>query len=125
MTRLCSKTLGYYIPSFFEMHIDTNIDDLTINQLPIRDMTILFHEYIHFLQDFTTFYGLSAIYTHSEYLHSVVNRIYSNGSTSFLVPFEIKDNNDNVLLNRQISQLTLGDTSEIDVLKISDIIAVH
>ena len=93
MTRLCSKTLGYYIPSFFEMHIDTNIDDLTINQLPIRDMTILFHEYIHFLQDFTTFYGLSAIYTHSEYLHSVVNRIYSNGSTSFLVPFEIKDNN--------------------------------
>ena len=48
MTRLCSKTLGYYIPSFFEMHIDTNIDDLTINQLPIRDMTILFHEYIHF-----------------------------------------------------------------------------
>ena len=121
MTRLCSKTLGYYIPSFFEMYIDTNIDDLTINRLPIRDMTILFHEYIHFLQDFTTFYGLSAIYTHSEYLHSVVNRIYNHGSNSFSVPFEIKDNNDNVLLNRQISKLTLGDTSEIDILKISDI----
>lgn len=102
--------LGYYMPSFFEMHIDTDVDDLTINRLPIRDMTVLFHEYIHFLQDISTYYGLNGIYVHSEYLHSVVNRIYKINDPNFYVPFDIKDNDDNVLLNKKIVTLTLGDS---------------
>lgn len=73
MSRLRSTVLGYYIPSFFEMHVDTYHNDMTINKLPPGDMTTLFHEYIHFLQDFTTYYGLNGIYVHSQYLHSVVN----------------------------------------------------
>lgn len=121
MTRLYSKTLGYYIPSFFEMHIDTSKNDLTINKLPLKDMTILFHEYIHFLQDFTTYYGLSAIYIHSEYLHSVVNRVYNDDSHQFIVPYKIADNRDNVLLNRRILNLTLGDCSELGVLNIKSV----
>ena len=104
--------LGYYIPSFFEMHVDTDCDDLTIDHLPARDRTVLFHEYIHFLQDFTTYYGLNAIYAYSEYLHGVVNRIYGIKATEFPVPFTINDNADNVLLNRQILSFTQGDTAE-------------
>ena len=44
MPRLKSKELGCYIPSFFEMHVNTDCDDLTINKLPLKDMTVLFHE---------------------------------------------------------------------------------
>lgn len=110
MPRLKSKTLGYYVPSFFEMHVDTSCDDLTINKLPLKDMTVLFHEYIHFLQDFTTYYGLNAIYVYSEYLHSIVNRIYRLKTKNFTVPFNICDNTDNVLLNKQILNVTQGDT---------------
>lgn len=123
MTRLKSTVLGFYIPSFFEMHVNTSKDDMTINQLPLKDMTTLFHEYIHFLQDFTTIYGLGGIYVHSEYLHSVVNRIYNVPTKEFKVPFVINDNNDNVLLNKQIAALTLGDTSECITFEISDIVS--
>lgn len=112
MARLKSNVLGYYIPSFFEMHVDTNNDDLTIDHLPPKDRTVLFHEYIHFLQDFTTYYGLNAIYVYSEYLHSVMNRIYGIKTKEFPVPFTINDNKDNVLLNKQILSFTQGDTAE-------------
>lgn len=110
--RYKSTVLGYYVPSFFEMHIDTSKDDLTIINLSVKDQTVFFHEYIHFLQDFTTYYGLNAIYVYSEYIHSVVNRIYDLKTPEFQVPFEIQDNNDNVLLNQQLLLLTQGDSEE-------------
>lgn len=121
MSRLKSTELGYYIPSFFEMHVNTDCDDLTINKLPLKDMTVLFHEYIHFLQDFTTYYGLNAIYTYSEYLHSVVNRIYCLKSAEFSVPFTINDNIDNVLLNKQILSFTQGDTEVSSIYCINEL----
>lgn len=122
MVRLRNKISGSYIISFFEMYINTNSEDMIINKLPIKDMTVFFHEYIHFLQDFTTYYGLNNIYYHSEYLHSVVNRIYNLDSDSFIVPFKIEDNNDNVLLNNQICKLTSGDVISIDLCNIKEII---
>ena len=68
MSRKLHKILGYYVPAFFEMHVDTDADDLTINKLKPFEMTVLFHEYIHFLQDFATYYGLNRIYVYSEYM---------------------------------------------------------
>lgn len=102
--------LGSYIPTFFEMHVATRDDDMTINQMSDGDATVLFHEYIHFLQDITTFYGLNNLYVQSEYLHSVVNRV--KGNQQFHVPFMIEDNNDNVLLNQIVCKLTVGDYVE-------------
>lgn len=100
--------LGSYIPTFFEMHVATRDDDMTINKMSDGDATVLFHEYIHFLQDITTFYGLNNLYVQSEYFHSVVNRI--KGNLQFQVPYMIRDNKDNVLLNQKICRLTNGDS---------------
>lgn len=102
--------LGSYIPTFFEMHVATRDDDMTINKMSDGDATVLFHEYIHFLQDITTFYGLNNLYVQSEYFHSVVNRI--KGNQQFQVPYMIRDNKDNVLLNQKICRLTNGDSEE-------------
>lgn len=102
--------LGSYIPTFFEMHVATRDDDMTINKMSDGDATVLFHEYIHFLQDITTFYGLNNLYVQSEYLHSVVNRV--KGNLQFQVPYMIRDNKDNVLLNQKICRLTNGDSEE-------------
>lgn len=109
MVRQLHQILGYYVPAFFEMHVDTNNDDMTINKLTPFEMTVLFHEYIHFLQDISTYYGLNRIYVYSEYLHSVVNRIYNNTANVIHVPVTITDNNDNVILNQQIQRFTSGD----------------
>ncbi|MCM1441592.1 MAG: hypothetical protein NC131_20655, partial [Roseburia sp.] len=113
--------LGYYIPTFFEMQVDSTDDNMIISKMSDIDATILFHEYIHFLQDFTTYYGLNNLYVQSEYIHSVVNRIYKTNK-QFAVPFEITDNNDNLLLNQQICNLTAGDTDESSIYTIDEII---
>lgn len=102
--------LGSYIPTFFEMHVATRDDDMTINKMSNGDATVLFHEYIHFLQDITTYYGLNNLYVQSEYFHSVVNRV--RGNLQFHVPYMIEDNKDNVLLNQIVCKLTVGDYVE-------------
>ncbi|HIY88830.1 MAG TPA: hypothetical protein H9824_09025 [Candidatus Bacteroides pullicola] len=99
---------GEYIPAFFEMYlkIDGEID---LNKLSERDFSLFFHEYIHFLQDITTTYGLTTCYAYGEYIQSVVNDIYERGQQTFEVPYIYKDNKDNIRLNEQIQTLTLGD----------------
>lgn len=112
MSRLNSTVLGCYIPSFFEMHIDTYCNDLTIANLSPIDRVVFRTEYIHYMQDFGTYYGLNSIYTYSEYMRSVVNRIYNLKTPEFDVPFVINDDSDNVRLNLAISKFTIGDTGE-------------
>lgn len=122
MVQRHSENIGSYIPSFFEMHVDTNDDNMNINHLSLRDKTVLFHEYIHFLQDFMTGYGLFGIYVNSEYIRSVVNRIYSLKQCEFHVPISIEDNRDMVKVNKQLHGLVFGDTVGPDYLFIRDII---
>ncbi len=112
--KLFSNVLGCYIPAFFEMHVDTNDMQMVINKMKPRDRTILFHEYIHFLQDFTTYFGQNRLYVYSEYVHGVVNSIYKSASKTFSVPYIIKDMSDNVFLNQYIVSFTLGDGAEME-----------
>ncbi|CCX70290.1 putative uncharacterized protein [Prevotella sp. CAG:255] len=99
---------GEYIPAFFEMYlkIDGEID---LNKLSKRDFSLFFHEYIHFLQDITTTYGLTTCYAYGEYIQSVVNDIYEKKQKEFYVPYIYNDNKDNIRLNEQLQSLTLGD----------------
>lgn len=105
-----SKTLGYYYPSFFEMNINSDQNDLSFRLLPLKDLTVVFHEYIHFLQDFSTYYCLNSLFYYSEYFHSIISRIDKTSSKDVVIPFEINDNNDNVNLNNEINELTIGET---------------
>ncbi len=99
---------GEYIPAFFEMYlkIDGEID---LNKLSERDFSLFFHEYIHFLQDITTTYGLTTCYAYGEYVQNVVNDIYKKGQHAFEVPYIYDDNKDNIRLNEQVQDVTLGD----------------
>lgn len=106
------KLLGYYVPAFFEMHIDTESEDMIINQMPIEDATVLFHEYIHFLQDISSYYGLSRIYAYSEYMHKMVNEIYNMPQGDFQIPMPLLHSNDNVKLNNDLIRLTEGDVGD-------------
>ncbi len=110
MRNLKTTILGYYVPSFFQMYVDIANDDMTIQNLSDVDANVVFHEYIHFLQDFTTYYGANNLYVQSEYFHSVVNRV--KNKQQIQVPFEIEDNSDNVWLNLQLGKLTYGDSEE-------------
>jgi len=99
---------GEYIPAFFEMYlkIDGEID---LNKLSERDFSLFFHEYIHFLQDITTTYGLNTCFAYGEYVQSVVNDIYEKNQQVFEVPYVCENNKENIRLNEQIQKITLGD----------------
>jgi hypothetical protein len=115
------KLLGYYVPAFFEMHIDTESEDMIINQMPIEDATVLFHEYIHFLQDISSYYGLSRIYAYSEYLHKMICEIYNMSQADFQIPMTLLHSNDNVKLNNDLIRLTEGDVGNKATFSITDI----
>ena len=73
------------------------------------DFALFFHEYIHFLQDITTSYGLTRCYSYGEYINSVVNDIISKPHGSFHTPYLYEDNRDNIMLGDYLSKITLGD----------------
>lgn len=104
---------GCYIPGFFQLRIDTYNQIPPINEMDEDTLDVFFHEYVHFLQDVLTVAGYQNIYRLSEYVHSVVNRIYKLPDNLFPVPFPLNDNNDNVLANIGITKLTFGDAETI------------
>jgi hypothetical protein len=58
MYRFNAKEVGFYFPSFLCMQINTDEDLSDLNRVsPITKKAFL-HEYIHFIQDITTTYGL-------------------------------------------------------------------
>ena len=125
MVRKKNDIIGGYNPAFFEMQVKCSSINFDLNAMSSKDLTVFFHEYIHFLQDIITGYGLNNIYVYSEYLSSVLNRLYKqNKPSTFDVPYQINDNSDNVLLNRQVGNATLGDSyvpSHIQTANIVDI----
>ena len=123
MARKLHQQLGCYVPSFFEMHIDTFRSELTPKKLPLPDATVLFHEYMHFLQDIATYNGIKSIYIYSEYFRSVVNRVIKQ--SPFHVPYTIPDNADNVLLNLEIQRKTEGDSCDKNQLSICQIDSIE
>ena len=55
---LKDTTLGYYEPSFFRLHVSTTEKLSDLDALSIENKSVFIHEYVHFLQDLTTSFGL-------------------------------------------------------------------
>ena len=53
----------YYRPSFFHMKIDLPVDLGDLNEITDATFALYLHEYIHFVQDISTIYGLMNITT--------------------------------------------------------------
>lgn len=85
---LLSETTGYYHPSFFRMHINTTEKIERIEYLNANDFSTLMHEYIHFIQDVTTIYGLGNIYNSVQYIKYATNEIYET-KDEFKVPIKL------------------------------------
>ena len=113
-----TEELANYETSYFVMNVPTKAD-LEIRDMSDEDFAVFFHEYIHFLQDITSFYGYLGIYSHGEYIRRAVNDIYV-GPKQFNVPLIIKEKGDNVILNKKIASFSLGDKEEHNCVIIDD-----
>jgi len=76
---------GGYLPSFFKMAVRSGESFLDVQSLSENTASTYFHEYMHYIQDVSTFHGLSNIIRMGEYLH-YCKKLIENGSTVFKVP---------------------------------------
>lgn len=111
------KTLGSYMPSFFYMNLDFEFykASCSIFNLNERDFSIFVHEYIHFLQDISSFALMNNSYVYSEYIHAVVNYIRTLPIGEFDVPLKLPFNYGNVELNQFVNNACMGSNDTVDI----------
>lgn len=101
---------GMYRPAFFRIYldVDTSLTATIPSDWDKETQSVFFHEYIHFLQDISTFAGLNNIYCISEYVKLVATK-YAN-QNPFELPVVLEDNTCLVRLNNTINDQTAGDS---------------
>jgi len=57
--RIYNKLLGYYLPSFFFIKLNTKEGIEDLNHVNSSTLSTFFHEYTHFIQDFATIWGIA------------------------------------------------------------------
>lgn len=115
-----NNKMGSYSTSFLKMQVNTQENLADLQKISESTQATYLHEYIHFLQDITTIYGLMNISTVVDYMRLVNQTILPNGQKEFEVPFEPKSlGNDNVKANWEFKEIYLGGGKGInDVQKI-------
>ena len=117
-----NTTLGSYMPSFFRMGVSFPFSSEDL-KAPFDEkwISIFTHEYIHFLQDISTYVGLNNAYVYSEHIHGLVNCIYQHPKGNQSVPVSMPRNYANVELNQFVNTEgcgTLGEVNEFFLVKI-------
>lgn len=113
-----SRTLGFYKPSTFRIHISTNF---SFSRFDDRDWSVFAHEYMHFIQDISTVNGAYNIYVISEYLKSFASAQKEAPNREVHLPY-FPDDSFNVNTNQCLNELTFGNSGESDGLRITDLI---
>ena len=123
LMQLSSTILGSYIPAFSKMKVNVN-GDVDLNSMSPKDFSVFVHEYIHFIQDFTTEAGCRRIYVYGEYIRQCVSQITKGGGT-FIVPISIPELENNVLPNISLLNKVEGDDKHKTRVTISQIETMH
>lgn len=116
-----NKDLGSYLPAFFYTEVSFPFwhGFSAMLNLPMKeqDISVFIHEYIHFLQDISTYAGLNNAYVYSEYIHAAVNKVYNvapQNNNEFTVPMVIPGNYGNIELNKIVNSVGIGSLEQLD-----------
>ncbi len=108
------RVLGGYEPAFFRIELEFPFHNAVHNLLNLvpKDLAVFIHEYIHFIQDISTFSGLNNAFVYSEYIHGAVTHIYKMPKGYIEVPLTLPSNYGNIELNQFVNEKGLGWTKE-------------
>lgn len=81
---------SYYMPSFFRIKVGVYDDFTNMLSIPYGAYSLFFHEYIHFIQDVTTIYGLMNLHTITYYIQDVAIRVGKDSNLEFKVPQQLE-----------------------------------
>lgn len=62
--------------------------------IPFGAYSLFFHEYIHYIQDITTIYGLMNLDIIAYYIQDVASRIGKEGNMEFKIPQDLEPRED-------------------------------
>jgi len=82
---------NYYIPSFFRIKLGVFANLMDMPNIPFGSFAVFFHEYVHYLQDVTTLYGLMNLSVTTYFVRSVAHKVVGMSEGEFDVPQEIED----------------------------------
>lgn len=102
------------MPAFFRMEVNFPFpsgNDWS-GRLSEKDVSVFTHEYIHFLQDISTYVGLNNAYVYSEQIHGYVSYIYNFPKGEFSIPVILPSNYGNIDLNKFVNTKCIGDFNE-------------
>jgi len=99
---------NYYTPAFFRMKVGSKASFRDLNKVEERVFMYYFHEYIHFLQDVTTTYGLMNISNTNYYIRDAVYSIEHGKSKLFGYPHVVKPKGDSGYLNHRMWRVYTG-----------------
>lgn len=114
--RLYNTILGSYTPAFFHMDLSFPFrgGERAYEKLNEKEISIFTHEYIHFIQDITTYIGYNNLYVYSEYLHGAVNEIYKKPLGNIDLPIILDNKSGNININQFINKESCGDIQEVN-----------
>ncbi|QQQ70346.1 hypothetical protein [Chryseobacterium indologenes] len=99
----------YYRPAFFKIKIDVPVEFKNLNELTDGTLSLYLHEYIHFIQDISTIYGLVNISTINYYIQDCASRIYKENQKEFQVPLKLYPREgDYGYLNHSLQPIYIG-----------------
>ena len=105
---------GTYAPTFFKMFVDTpaNLDD--IGNLDDYNTALFLHEYIHFIQDVSTTYGLLNMCMNVNFLREASLQIKNTESNEFYIPIRpTEEDTYQVFHNLKLRHTYLGNQEQI------------
>ncbi|MDR3626198.1 MAG: hypothetical protein P4L45_05170 [Ignavibacteriaceae bacterium] len=86
-----NEVLGSYTPSAFFIELNTDADLLNWSNINYSMHSTLAHEYIHFLQDITSCYGLMNIIQFVDELKANIRTITKQKISRFQIPIQLLD----------------------------------
>lgn len=107
--RYQNRLLGYYLPAFFFIDIATEDKLENLDLLTDENKSTLYHEYVHFLQDLTTTFGLTNIVNSVDIQKAINVKIRNSGKSTFITPISFESFYD-VETYSNLNEMYLGDT---------------
>ena len=83
---------NYYIPSFFRIKLGVLANFHDVSNIPVGSFSVFFHEYVHYLQDVTSLYGLMNLSVTTYFVRSIAAKVSRMEKVFFDVPQELEDN---------------------------------
>jgi len=109
---------GKYVPSFFMMNIDSEHFG---NEMTDRELSLFVHEYVHFLQSFTTTKGLERLTSDFWVLRRMIEYVKEHGKY-IAVPFD-KNVLDEITRNNDlINTFSWGESGFVENMQLNDVI---